>query len=220
MTPKLKTFAGIACLGGLATLAGCEILAVAALNQIETTTFTVDDDLLFMSGEINSQTDTQFAEVIAANPQITTIVQCIVPGSLDDDTMIPLSYQVRALGLNTHLTAQSQIASGGVDLFLAGVTRTLEAGADIGVHSWSDGAREAKDYPRNSPEHVANRDYIAEMLGNDAFYWFTIFAAPADDIYWMTPDEVTQFELITAPVITNATGIICPDDGQDRLTLQ
>ena len=106
-----------AAIGTLGLLGGCEVIAVQALNMIETTEFVVDNDTLYMSGEINSKTDTQFVQVITANPQITTIVECGVPGSLDDDTMIALSYQVRDLGLNTHLTSQSVIASGGVDFF-------------------------------------------------------------------------------------------------------
>jgi beta-lactamase class D len=197
--------------GALAALGGCEIVAVGALNLIETTRFTVEGETLYMSGEINSKTDEQFAAVIAANPQITTIVECDVPGSLDDDTMIPLSYQVRALGLNTHLTGNSEIASGGVDFFLAGVERTMEAGARIGVHSWSDGSRDAKDYPRDSPEHEANREYVADMLGDDAFYWFTIYAAPADDIYWMRPDEVAEYGMLTVPVMRDST-YDCPSE--------
>lgn len=184
---------------------------VRALNLIETTRFVVDDDALYMSGEINSKTDGQFAAVIAANPQITTIVECGVPGSLDDDTMIPLSYQVRSLELNTHLTSTSEIASGGVDFFLAGVVRTMEEGARIGVHSWSDGVNEAKDYPRDADEHQANRKYIADMLGDDAFYWFTIYAAPADDIYWMTSNDIAQHGLLTAPVMPN-NRYVCPPE--------
>ena len=193
-----------AAIGTLCLLGGCEVIAVQALNMIETTEFVVDNDTLYMSGEINSKTDTQFVQVITANPQITTIVECGVPGSLDDDTMIALSYQVRDLGLNTHLTSQSVIASGGVDFFLAGVERTMESGAKVGVHSWSDGRRDAKDFPRDASEHEANRKYIADMLGDDAFYWFTIYAAPADDIYWMRPDEIVEYGLLTAPVVSSS----------------
>lgn len=178
-------------------MTGCETLAVAALNQVTTTEFRVEGQLLFMQGDINSKTLGQFEEVITANPEITTLVELTVPGSLDDDTMIALAYRVRELGLNTHLTASSEIYSGGVDLFLAGVERTMESGAMIGVHSWSDGIREAKDYPRDSPEHEQNRLYIERMLGDDAFYWFTIYAAPADDIYLMTDAEIGQYGLLT-----------------------
>jgi hypothetical protein len=188
--------AGIAALG---SLGGCEILTVTALNLVETTEFKVENDVAYMNGEINSKTLEQFESMMAANPGITTIVECSVPGSLDDDTMIPLSYRVRELGLNTHLTATSEIASGGVDFFLAGVNRTMVPGAQVGVHSWSDGTRDAIDYPRDAPEHEANRAYIEQMLGDDGFYWFTIQAAPAADIHWMTPSEISQYGLLTAP---------------------
>ena len=197
---KRWVIAGVAVagLGTLGALGGCEMVAVATLNMIETTRFTVDGETLYMQGEINSKTDVQFEEIYAANPQIKTIVECVVPGSLDDDTMIPLSYRVRELGLHTHLTSTSDIASGGVDFFLAGVNRSMEEGAKIGVHSWSDGINEAKDYPRDAPEHEANRKYIEDMLGDDAFYWFTIYAAPAADIYYMTLEEVVQYGLVNA----------------------
>ena len=116
---------------------------------------------------------------------------------MDDDTMIPRAYRVRELGLNTHLLSTSVIQSGGVDLFLAGVERTIESGAMIGVHSWSDGSRDAADYARDAPEHEQNRKYVEDMLGSDAFYWFTIYAAPADDIHFMTQNEVDRFGLAT-----------------------
>ncbi len=176
---------------------GCEQVAVLAMNQVTTTEFSLRGDTLLMQGEINSKTLTQFEDIFAENPNITTLVELNVPGSLDDDTMIALAYRVRELGLNTHLTATSEIYSGGVDLFLAGVNRTMERGAKIGVHSWSDGSKEAKDYPRDAPEHEQNRLYIERMLGDDAFYWFTIYAAPADDIHVMTDAEIRQYGLLT-----------------------
>lgn len=176
------------------------IASVVVLNQFTTTEFVVDDTELWMNGEINSKTYDQFIEVIEANPQIETLVEEVVPGSLDDDTMIKLAYKVRELGLNTRLLATSEIDSGGVDLFLAGVERTMEDGAHIGVHSWSDGIKEAAEYPRDAPEHEKNRQYIVDMLGDDAFYWFTIDAAPADDIYEMTNAEIIEYGLLTQPI--------------------
>ncbi len=176
---------------------GCEQIAVVAMNQVTTTEFTVQGDQLLMQGEINSKTLAQFEQVMEENPDINTLVELDVPGSLDDDTMIALAYRVRELGLNTHLTATSEIYSGGVDVFLAGVERTMEDGAKIGVHSWSDGTNEAKDFPRDAPEHEQNRLYIERMLGGDAFYWFTIYAAPADDIHVMTDAEIGEYGLLT-----------------------
>ena len=182
------------------SLAGCEMAAVAMMNMVETTVFTVSRNRLLMNGEINSKTYDQFITIMSQNPQIKVLVEGNVPGSLDDDTMIKLAYKVRALGLDTHLTSTSEIYSGGVDLFLAGVHRSMERGAKIGVHSWSDGTRDAKDYPRDAPEHEQNRKYIEDMLGRDNFYWFTIYAAPADGIKMMTVAEIRKYGLVTKPI--------------------
>lgn len=183
--------------GLISGLAACTQIAVLALNSVPTTEFSVDGSRLLMRGEINAKTLDQFEAVYAANPGIRTLVELDVPGSVDDDTMIALAYRVRELGLNTHLTANSVIQSGGVDLFLAGVRRTMEPGARIGVHSWSDGTRDAWEYPQGAPEHEKNRRYIEDMLGSDAFYWFTIYAAPADGIHQMSPKEITEYGLLT-----------------------
>lgn len=190
-------FALIFILSASMALAACSQMLVGAFNMVETTEFRVEGDTVLMSGDINSKTLDQFEAVIAAHPNIKTLVELDVPGSLDDDTMIALAYRVRELGLNTHLTSSSAIYSGGVDLFLAGVRRTMEPGARIGVHSWSDGQREAVDYPRDAPEHEQNRRYIEDMLGDDAFYWFTIYAAPADGIHEMSAIEIERFKLLT-----------------------
>lgn len=192
-----RTCIALVVFAAAALAAGCQQATVVALNQIETTEFSVEGDRLFMSGSINSKTLGQFETVYAKHPNVKTLVELDVPGSLDDDTMIALAYKVRELGLNTHLTSTSEIHSGGVDLFLAGVERTMEPDAKIGVHSWSDGKREAKDYPRDAPEHEQNRRYIERMLGDDAFYWFTIYAAPADDIYLMKQSEIQKYGLLT-----------------------
>ena len=190
--------------GALVTAGACstglwEVPAIAVMNLTERTEFVVQGDTLLMSGEINSKTLDQFEAIIAANAQITTLRELVVPGSLDDDTMIALAYRVRALGLNTELVADSEIYSGGVDLFLAGVERRAERGATVGVHSWSDGVNDAADFPRDSSEHEQNRKYIEDMLGADEFYWFTIYAAPADGMHEMSDAEIVEYGLLTGP---------------------
>lgn len=173
------------------------------------TEFNVIGTDLFMQGEITSRTPRAFTDVMAQNPGVTRIVQCEMPGSADDDAMIALAYDVRARGLATHLEAESEIASGGVDLFLAGTSRTMERGAQLGVHSWSDGTRDGIDYPRNSPEHEANLGYVAAMLGDGAFYWFTLQAAPFDDIHWMSQAEIAQFGVLTQPAMADDGRALC-----------
>ena len=60
-----------------------------------------------------------------------------------------------------------------------------------------DDQKNATDYPTDSPEHELNRQYIKHMVGSDAFYWFTIYAAPADCMHYMTEQEITKYRLLT-----------------------
>jgi hypothetical protein len=152
----------------------------------------------YINGEINTGALAIFKQMLSENPQVTTIVQGDMPGSADDNEMIALAYYVREKGLNTKLLADSAIASGGTDLFIAGVERTMEQGATIGVHSWKDqDGKDAADYPKESSEHDENVDYVNDMLGSEDFYWFTIYAAEADDMHQMTKGEITEYGLLT-----------------------
>ncbi len=176
-----------------------DLAAVAVMNMRTTSEFRVEGSDLLMRGEINARTLDQFEAIMAENPQLTRLVALVVPGSVDDDTMIRMGYRLRQLGLDTHLRADSQVYAGGVDLFLAGVRRSAEPGARIGVHAWSDGFKDASDYPGDAPEHEANRRYIEDMLGADDFYWFTLQAAPAGEIHVMSPEEIEKYGLLTGP---------------------
>lgn len=166
-------------------------------DQADRTDFSVVDGRMFMSGDINSQALVEFNQVIAAHPDVDTLVLMDMPGSLNDEAMQALGYRVRSLGLNTHLTDSSAIYSGAVDLFLAGVERTIDPGATVGVHSWGDGENDAADFPRTSSEHDAYIDYFSHMGIDPDFYWFTVDAAPFDGMHEMTRAEIAQFGLAT-----------------------
>ncbi len=161
------------------------------------TEFTVKGNEIHMNNEINSRTYEQFKEILEKNPQVDTLVELIVPWSLDDETMIKLAYYVREKGLTTKLLSNSEVSSGGTDLFLAGKKRIMQDWAYIWVHSWSDGTNDAKSFPKSSPEHDENKKYIEDMLGKEDFYWFTIYAAPANGMYEMTYEEIDKFKLVT-----------------------
>lgn len=182
---------------GLAALGGCGV----AGNLRQSLDFSVVNERLLMRGTITSRSPSAFYDILAKNPQITTIVLQTVEGSLDDEATIEMGYDVRARGLGTHLQSDSGIYSGAVDLFLAGTTRSMVRGAEIGIHSWADTFGEGTSYPRDAPEHQLNARYTADMLGSDAFYWFSLQAAPSDGIYVMNEQEIRHYGLLTQPVI-------------------
>ncbi len=178
------------------TLALALVACAFAENAVSRSTFEVRGTQLFMAGEITSRTPAKFERVVTENPQVTTVVQTLMQGSLDDEAVLRMGYFLRAQGLNTHLTRQSEIYSGAVDLFLAGIRRTMAPGAVIGVHSWADGFDDGINYSRDAQEHQGNVAYTKAMLGDDAFYWFTLRAAPSDGIHEMTRAEIARFGLL------------------------
>jgi len=160
-----------------------------------------DETTAIMSGDINSKTPKHWDNFIKANAKINRIIMKICPGSADDEANLEVARAVRSQDVSIHLPADAEIASGAVDFFLAGTTRTREAGSKIGVHSWSDGRKDATDFPVGHENHLPYIDYYKEMgftqEDADAFYYFTINAAPAADIHWMTDTEIEKFKLLT-----------------------
>ena len=67
------------------------------------------------------------------------------------------------------------------------------------VHSWAEFGAEGTDYPRDSEEHVMYLDYCDEMGIPQSFYWYTLEAASAEDIHYMTSDELVEFRMLTIP---------------------
>lgn len=138
-------------------------------------------------------------KLLQDHPQVTTLVLKSMPGTKDADINLIIARRIRKAGLNTHLEFDSRIASGAVDLFLAGTERTMECGAAIGVHSWAMAIYEPKagHYDRRK---TRQEKFLRDMGINPAFYVFTRDAAPASSIHIMSPKEINQFDLLSAPL--------------------
>jgi len=160
--------------------------------------FTVENDKAYMNGVISQKTIQRVKDLIENHPNVKTIVMENVGGSIDDESNLIASRLVREAGLNTEVSEGGLIASGGVDFFCAGVKRRAHKNATIGVHSWSgDGVDNAIELPKDHPEHQKYLDYYQEMGVPESFYWFTLKAAPADDIYNLTESERVEYLIVT-----------------------
>lgn len=174
-------------------LLGCAV----ADNAVDRTEMQVEGTRLYLSGQITSRTPGNFTALLDQNPQVRTIVPLDMSGSSDENATHRMGYLIRGRGLDTRLLSTSEIYSGAVSLFLAGNTRVVEQGAVVGVHSWADGFGEGTSYPPDAGEHVANVTYTRDMLGSDAFYWFSLRAAPSSDIHIMSRSEMTSLGMLT-----------------------
>jgi len=160
-----------------------------------------DDKTVEMDGDINRKTLKSFKRMISKFPNIKKISMKDVPGSSDDRINLKVSRLVHKKNISTHVMDDGLIASGGTDFFLAGKIRTKGKNVKIGVHSWSDGDREATEFPKGSSAHKPYIDYYISVgfskVAAKAFYYFTINSAPADEIHWMTEKEIKKYKILT-----------------------
>lgn len=154
-------------------------------------------DTLYMKGVIYSNTLDEIKDILDQNPQVTTLVMVNVPGSIDDEINLVASQEIRKRKINTYLPEDGMVASGGTDMFLAGTKRMAHSTAKLGVHSWSDGTKGGDQYPKDHPDHTKYLTYYKDMQIPTDFYWYTLKAAPAEDIHWMTPDEIKKYKITT-----------------------
>lgn len=162
-------------------------------------TFTFDDGDLWMSGEIDTSTPDDLLRALNAHPDVEWIVLEYVPGSNNDDANLIASRIVRQRGLNTVIPSGGLIASGGTDFFLAGKERIVERGACIGVHSWSDDddPTPPTKLPRNHVAHQMFLEYYRELGIPEQFYWYTLKAATADGMHYMSETEIRNYGVAT-----------------------
>lgn len=170
-------------------------------------TFVAQDTRIIATGTIDHTTLDAFEEFLAENPQADTLVLQYIEGSVDDDANVIFSRAVHAEGFDTVVPSDGMVASGGTDLFLAGCKRTLQPGACVGVHSWSGSGIVATELPEVDPEHERYLDYFQDIGVDKKFYWYTLEAAPSDDMHWMTAAEADRFDMTShaAPRLGSAT---------------
>lgn len=168
-----------------------------------TSTFELDGNRAIVRGDLGSTAYEQVQHLIEAHPEVDTLVLQDVPGSVNDEINVQTGRLVRAAGYSTIVPSNGMAASGGVDLFAAGVVRIAEPGAQLGIHSWCctpDGTSPA-DLPVDDPQHDEQLAYYTLMLGEEdgpEFYFLTLNAAPADAIYFMTEAELTVAAIVTS----------------------
>lgn len=157
----------------------------------------IEDSIAYAYGGTDGDSFNDVRRQLDENPQIETIVLKHIPGTSHLGENSRIAQLIRARGIDTHLEKSSFIASGGVDLFLAGEERTMECGARIGVHSWRD---ENGATPQSLGHDPIEPRMIAfhESLGiSPAFYPFTRDAAEHESLYYLTRNDIERFNLLT-----------------------
>ncbi len=163
--------------------------------------FRAKGTIAYGNGDTNGMSVAMVRQFLDENPQVDTLVFEKMPGTKDADMNLRIAREIRARGLKTHLKKNSFIASGAVDLFLAGHQRTMDCGALIGVHSWGlTGDRTGTISPRTmgvDRRQKFQEGFLRDMGIDPAFYVFTREAAEPDSLHFMTAAEIKHFGLLT-----------------------
>ncbi len=158
----------------------------------------IEKDMAFISGVLGSDLPEQLTQMVRQSPNIRTLVLVDIPGSIDQEATMQAARLIRRLGLNTHIARTGYVLSGGVDLFLGGVERKIGPGAGVGVHSWLDQLGiDPKELNLADPIHATYVNFYLEMGIPERFYWFSLDAAPAERIYFMSPEEIYDLQIAT-----------------------
>lgn len=115
--------------------------------------------------DVTDRTSPQdFAAMMEAYPGIDTLRLVEAPGTEHDRANMRLGRMIRGAGLTTHVPDGGSVRSGAVELFLAGVERQVDDGAEFAVHSWMDiYGRQPQDFaPGEGPNRIY-LDYYREM---------------------------------------------------------
>lgn len=183
------------------TMYNIEMQANEALGGAGNSTMEVKGTEVHINGDLGTRTYHQLKGILSNHPEVKTVVLGQISGSVNDAVNMHTGRLLREAGLNTKVLADSEIASGGVDLFCAGVERIVEQGARIGIHSWCCvGELTAIDLPKDHPAHKYQIEFFTMCMGakdGPAFYFHTLEAAPFDDIYWMSDEGIKNWKVAT-----------------------
>lgn len=180
-------------------LAMCCVLSGCA-GGYKPLTVNVKNGQFVATGVIDETTPKIISQAIVANPSIETFILEEVLGSVDDEANLVAARVLRKAGIKTIVPEYGVVASGGTDLFLAGKERIIAPGACVGVHTWATTFSAGNEVPKDDPQHQLYLSYYDEMGIPLDFYWFTLDAAPVDDIYFMSPSEMNTFNMSTQPL--------------------
>ena len=138
-----------------------------------------------------------FEAMLAAHPGIVSLQLVEVPGTYDDRANLKLGRMIRERGIATRVPEGGSVRSGGVELYLAGATRSAHPRAQFAVHAWMDqDGMEAGDYAADAPQHRRYLDYYAEMGMDESeardFYRMTNSVGFGEAL-WLTGEDMGRW---------------------------
>ncbi|MFA0038396.1 alpha/beta hydrolase [Vibrio sp. 10N.261.52.A1] len=163
-----------------------------------------------ITSSLGATTFSQLLAIVKSNigSKFTLKFDNHIAGSLDDEINMYTGLMIYNHKMTTVVTPAGSVFSGGTDLFAAGYPRILqradtskaiEQNKQVGVHSWAEGDKTAKEFPYTNESHRSQATYFKKVMGDKgiAFYMFTLNSAPASGEHWMTKADSDKYSFIT-----------------------
>ncbi|MDH4442065.1 MAG: hypothetical protein QE284_16975 [Rhizobium sp.] len=160
--------------------------------------------VLKAEGSIDLGAADRFAEEIAARGEYVKAVTLNSPGGSVEDAL-KMSKLIREKGLNTRVATKALCASSCPLVFAGGVTREAEEDAILGVHQvfnageMRPSAEQAMSAAQSTTARIAR--HLDDMGIGDGL-WINALETPPDRLYYLTPKELVEYKLVTAPAAT------------------
>jgi hypothetical protein len=160
--------------------------------------------MLKAEGSIDVGAAGRFAEEIAARGEYVKAVSLNSPGGSVEDALA-MSTLIREKNLNTRVATKALCASSCPLVFAGGVAREAEENAILGVHQIFNAGdqklspEEAMSGAQTTTARIARH---LDGMGISNQLWINALETPPDRLYYMTPQEMLEFKLVTPPVAT------------------
>lgn len=162
--------------------------------------------ILSAQGSIEPGAAGRFAAEIEARGEYVKTVLLNSPGGAVGDAMA-ISKLIRERKLVTKVASGGLCASSCPIVMAGGVIREAEKGAVIGVHQIFNGSKEKLSAERAMSEAQRTTADISrhlEEMGIKSGVWLHALETPPDRLYYLTPEEMKEFALLTDGVGTEA----------------
>lgn len=160
--------------------------------------------ILEAQGSIDLGAAARFATEIEARGEYVKTVSLNSPGGSVSDALT-MSKLIRDKGLDTRVNARALCASSCPLIFAGGVGRQAETDAIVGVHQVFNAGEERPSPERAMSSAQSTTARIARHLddmGIGSGLWLHALETPPDRLYYLTPEEMVAFKLVTEPVAT------------------
>ncbi len=157
--------------------------------------------VLSAEGSIEPGTAMRFAVEIEARGEYVKTVSLNSPGGALDDAMA-MAKIVRERGIATEIADGALCASSCPLFFAGGVARTAGAEAAVGVHQFYAATASTTAPAQAMSDAQATTARISRHLsemGVDPALWLHALVTPPRALYYLSPEELAKYSLVTAP---------------------